>query len=85
MIHNASLSIRKNRRGVAYATPRLFFRYPLPQAESLGQKYKEKGYFLLPPINFSTMLVNSSGKMNLEDAPAPIDLSASKYCKVIVF
>ena len=31
------------------------------------------------------MLVNSIGKMYLVDGLAPMDLSVSKYCKVIVF
>ena len=31
------------------------------------------------------MLVNSMGKMYLVDGLVPIDLSVSKYCRVMVF
>jgi len=42
-------------------------------------------YLSDPLTNFSIMLVNSIGKMNLVAAPTPIAFSVSKYCRVIVF
>lgn len=42
-------------------------------------------YFSLPRRKFSSMLVNSIGKMNLVAGPAPMVFRVSKYCRVIVF
>ena len=36
-------------------------------------------------MKFSSMLVNSIGKINLVEGAIPIAFSVSKYCKVIVF
>ena len=42
-------------------------------------------YFSLPKRKFSSMLVNSIGKMNLVAGLVPMVFRVSKYCKVIVF